>query len=107
MMQTKWSRALPASVDRQLSLAARGKHHTCERAHSNTWPPKLLCGISAAAVLLAVRQGAAGRAAVLTLWLCVNAPIGVNVKLSRPARAAAAETARVEGALDGRILCVR
>ena len=68
----------------------------CERAHSNTLPPKPLNGISPAAVLLAGRQDAAHAAEKLPCRYRVNAPIRVNVKLNRVESSAQEKSASVK-----------
>ena len=78
--------------------AAPGKIRTCERAHSNTLPPKPLNGVSPAAVLLARREDAAPATEKLPLRPRVNAPIRVNVKLNRAESSAQEKSARVKGA---------
>ena len=89
------------SEDTNMRLSARwhaGKFVLCERALSNTLPPKPLNGISPAAVLLAGRQDAAPATEKPPLRPRVNAPLRVNVKLNRAESSAQEKSARVKGA---------
>lgn len=61
-------------------------------------PPKPLSGISAAPVLLLVRQDAAASTEKLPYRPRVNAPIRVNVKLNRTESTGPEKAVRVKGA---------